>query len=48
MSDQEFQAALSAVIQPLVDQVGKGVNVSFAPTAPAEVSFVVVPTPPTV
>ena len=46
MTDQDFQTALSAAVQPIVDTAGKGVTLSFPPSTPAEVTFVVSPTPP--
>lgn len=46
MNDQDFETALTSAIQPVVDQAGRAVQISFTPVAPAEVTFNVQPTPP--
>ena len=43
MNDQDFQAAIVAALQPVVQQAGRPVNYSFAPVTPSEVSGVVSP-----
>ncbi len=43
MSDQDFQAAIVAALQPVVQSAGRAVNYSFVPATPAEVTGTVSP-----
>lgn len=43
MNDQDFQAAIVAALQPVVQAAGRPVNYDFAPIQPAEVTGTVSP-----